>query len=438
MTSQNQYSWRRNKEGLGIWEHRGKVAVAGFGHSPVDRRWDGTSMDQTLGAYSILACQRAMEDAGVTADQIDGVICCQSHIAGPSGGLAGRWAPRPYFDPPYDSEWGLTLVNAEWLIKQMGLTNVKYAPTGVPAIGEMMGLAAQAVGDGLCTNCLVIYPTGNLEGRYRRGGENAEDYAKGARQWTVPWGNHGGNDFINAFPHAQYCLKYGGTHDDLAPFVVNQNRNGLMYQWGFNHTHNLEPLTVEDYVTSRYILKPLRLWDCDRPVNASGAYLFTTADRAKDMKQPPVYILNHIQHSAQQKSTQAVLGELEAETDRVARMIFEGSGLGPKDLDIFNPYDGYSTMTQFWLEAFQWHGVKRGDALKFYAGDIRVEGPHPFSSGSGNLGTGRMRTAMWTDSIEQLRGTAGPRQVTVRAETAVGGFGPPLGGGWVMFGKHPS
>ena len=49
----------------------GKVAVAGYGHSPVDRRWDGTSMDQTVGAYSILACQKAMDDAGVTPEQID-------------------------------------------------------------------------------------------------------------------------------------------------------------------------------------------------------------------------------------------------------------------------------------------------------------------------------------------------------------------------------
>ena len=438
MATQNQYSWRRDREGLGVWEHRSQVAVAGFGHSPVDRRWDGTSMDQTLGAYSILACQRAMEDAGVMPEEIDGVICCQSHIAGGSGGAASTWAPRPYFDPPYDSEWGLTLVNAEWLIEQMGLSNVKYAPANVPAIGEMMGLAAQSVADGLCTTCLVIYPTGNLEGRYRRGGENAEDYAKGARQWTVPWGNHGGNEFINAFPHAQYCHRYGGTHDDLAPFVVNQHRNGLMTPWGYNATHGLEQLTVEDYVTSRHIMKPLRIWDCDRPVNASGAYLFTTAERARDMKQTPVYILNHNQHTGRQRSTQASLDELEAETDRLARMMFEGSGLGPQDVDILNPYDGYSTMTQFWLEAFQWHGVKRGEAFDFYADDIRVEGPHPFSSSSGNLGTGRLRTAMWTDSIEQLRGKAGSRQVRVRAETAVAGFGPPLGGGWIMFGKYPS
>jgi hypothetical protein len=62
---------------------------------------------------------------------------------------------------------------------------------------------------------------------------------------------------------------------------------------------------------------------------------------------------------------------------------------------------------QFFLEAFQWHGVKRGDAFAFNARDIRVEGPHPFCSSGGNLGNGRTHTAMYTDSIEQLRGTAG-------------------------------
>ena len=100
------YQWRRDKDGLGVWEHRGKVAVAGFGHSPVDRRWDEVSMDKTLGAYSILACQKAMDEAGVTPDQIDGVICCDSHIVGGSGGSASQWAPRLYFAPPDDSEWG--------------------------------------------------------------------------------------------------------------------------------------------------------------------------------------------------------------------------------------------------------------------------------------------------------------------------------------------
>jgi hypothetical protein len=80
--------------------------------------------------------------------------------------------------------------------------------------------------------------------------------------------------------------------------------------------------------------------------------------------------------------------------------MYEGAGLGPEDVDIFNPYDGYTPMAQFFLEAFQGHGVKRGDAFAFYAGDIRVEEPHPFCSSGGNLGNGRASTTMYTDSIE--------------------------------------
>ena len=45
---------------------------------------------------------------------------------------------------------------------------------------------------------------------------------------------------------------------------------------------------------------------------------------------------------------------------------------------------------QFFLEGYQWHGVKRGDAFAFYAGDITVEGPHPFCSSGGNLGAGAL------------------------------------------------
>src|SRR2546429_6348529 len=110
MATQSTYSWRRDKDGLGVWEHRGKVAVAGYGHSPVDRRWDGTSMDKTLGAYSILACQKAMDDAGVRPDQIDGIICCQSHIAGGSGGVPPEARPRRRLPLPLGAlPWPITL-----------------------------------------------------------------------------------------------------------------------------------------------------------------------------------------------------------------------------------------------------------------------------------------------------------------------------------------
>ena len=141
MTTQDT-GWRRDKLGLGVWPHQGKVAITGWGQSPVDRRWDGTSMDKVLGAYAIIAIKRALEDAGVKPEEVDGLLCCPDNMAGAGvAGPAGQWGPdRPYFSPPYDTEDGISIVTNKWLLNQMPeLTNVKYTPDNAPAIGEGMG-----------------------------------------------------------------------------------------------------------------------------------------------------------------------------------------------------------------------------------------------------------------------------------------------------------
>ena len=164
-------------------------------------------------------------------------------------------------------------------------------------------------------------------------------------------------------------------------------------------------------------------------MNGVSAYVFTTAERAKDCRQKPIYVLNHTGGSGgPPRSTSPTLEEMEEWVDHAARIGFEGSGLRPEDVDIFNPYDGYSGFLPISLESFQWHGAKKGDARDFFNGDISIHGPHPHCSGGGNLGTGRTRSAMYVDTIEQLRGTAGERQVTTRADAGVCGFAP--GGSW--------
>ena len=66
-----------------------------------------------------------------------------------------------------------------------------------------------------------------------------------------------------------------------------------MFPEGYYYQHPEPPLTVEDYINSRWISKPVCLHDCDRPIQVSICYIYTTAERASDLKQPPVYILNH-------------------------------------------------------------------------------------------------------------------------------------------------
>ncbi|MBI4282453.1 MAG: thiolase family protein [Chloroflexi bacterium] len=426
----------RTREGLGVWEHRGKVAVVGVGHTPVDRRWDGTTQ-HSMGAYSIIAANRALEDAGLRPDDIDGVVSAP-------WGQVEDWAPRPLPDDwakTYQStgnpEDGITRVSADWVVKNMGLKNVKFADSSPSMISYALDFAAQAVGDGKTEVCLVRYMMCNLPGRYAQGySAMSGDTAPGPGQWTNPWGwalipNQG-------YTFNQYTHKYGKNHDMLAPFVVNLRRNGRMFPHSYYVHHPEAPLTVEDYLSSRWVCKPLCLHDCDRPTIGGASYIVTTAERARDMKQKPVYVLNHCVDSYRARSGGILtLDETEMITDSLARKIYSGSGLTPSELDVYNPYDGFTTFTHYFLEGAQWHGVKRGEGLDFYQGDISVEGPHPFLSSGGNNGTGRTRCAIFTDCIEQLRGTAGERQVRVRAETATAGCVMPGGSAWVVFGSSP-
>ena len=430
MVNKRDTSWQRTQPGLGVWEHRGKVAIAGWGQSYMDRRWDGIDMDKTCGAKSMQAIQMAIEEAGLTLDDIDGLFTCQA----PDTRAEQTWAPRPYFDPPYDSEDGLLMASCEWIQKQMGFKNVKYMDSNAGTIWSSMPTSTQAVGDGKCHTAVVWYPMCNLEGRYGQNNPvNFAEEARGNGAFSLPWGYQSGAMFNNLAMFNQYCNQYGSSHDALAPLALNCRRNGLMVPWGYYALHEQYQLTMEDYRTGRLVEEPLVVYDCDRPVMTCAAWIVTTAERAKDMKQQPIYVLANAGTVNRRRSTMFTLGEFQQECAQQAQVMFEGSGLGPKDVDIFNPYDGYLTFTQGFLEGFQWHGVKEGEAHDFYGGDIRVEGPHPFMSSGGNNGTGRNRAAHYLDCIEQLRGTACQRQVTVKAEVGVAGYGD-----MTMFGKYPN
>ena len=425
MTENFPHSKMREKEGLGVWEHRGKVALVGIGHSPADRRWEG-DLSTSLGAYALIAAQKALDDAGITADDIDGVV-------GSPNGMGAPWKPREYFDPPYDSEDGLSGVSADWVIKQMGLKNAKYS-VHHSDINPMMAVAAQSVGDGLAGTVLVVRAIGNMPGRYAQKKDNT---VSGGAQWTDPWGFWGMAQQGVTFN--QYCAKYGASRDGMAPLAVNLRRNGLLFPEGYYAQRSPKPLTAEEYLNSPWVNEPVRMHDCDMPIQAVGAYVITTAERARDMKQKPVYFLNHCFQGGNIRSSAQTLEECEGACDQLVRKLLGGAGVSIDAIDLFNPYDGFITFVQMYLEAFGWHGVKRGEAHDFFADDIRVEGPHPLMSSGGNLGNGRTRYWHWTDSIQQLQGRAGDRQVQRRAETAVVGMGGVMGaaGSWAVLSTSP-
>ena len=82
-------------------------------------------------------------------------------------------------------------------------------------------------------------------------------------------------------------------------------------------------------MNGRVIEEPLVIYDCDRPVNTCAAFIFTTAERARDLRQKPAYVLNHAQQNSRGRSTMATLDEHQEAVASLARKMWEGSGLGP-------------------------------------------------------------------------------------------------------------
>jgi len=429
-TQRRDTDWQRNKLGLGKWEGSGKVSVSGWANSFVDRRWDGKDFNKTSGAKSMQAIHRALDDAGITMDDVDGLITC-----GPDDTRAEQtWAPRPYFAPPYDTEDGIVGASGAWIQKEMGFKNVKYINSNAGAIWSMMNIAADAVATGKCNTAVVWYPMCNLEGRYGHNNPaNFSEEARGPAAFNLPWGYQSGAMFNNLVAFLQYCKKYGKVHDNLGYLCLNQRRNGLKTPWGYYAAHEPYQLTMEDYRNGRLIEEPLVVFDCDRPMMTTAAFVFTTADRAKDMRQKPVYVLSHATSANRRRSTMFTVEEHQQECANLGKVLYEGAGLHAWDVDIFNPYDGYLTFTQNYLEGFRWHGVGLGESHDLYKQGIQHEGPHPFNSSGGNNGTGRSRAAHYFDCIEQIRGTAGKRSVTVKADVGVAGYGDMM-----MFGKYPN
>ena len=90
------------------------------------------------------------------------------------------------------------------------------------------------------------------------------------------------------------------------------------------------------------------------------------------------------------------------------------------------------------MEGLGFAGVKEGEGLDLYQEDISIEGPHPVSPSGGNVGSGRTRFWMHTDSIQQIQGRAGDRQISIPAEIGVSGGPLPLyHADFIVWGASP-
>jgi acetyl-CoA acetyltransferase len=183
-----------------------------------------------------------------------------------------------------------------------------------------------------------------------------------------------------------------------------------------------EPLTLEGYFSSRFVCEPLRLPDCCPITDGGAAIVVTSADRARDLRKPPVYVLGIGQaHVAWEVPYRPNLTTSAAAISGPAA--FRMAGIGPEDVDLVQLYDCFSIVPIITLEDYGF--CPKGEGGAFVSeGRVALGGQLPMNTSGGLLAeTGMPGMQLIVEAVRQLRGEAGDRQVPNARICVVSGQG---------------
>jgi acetyl-CoA acetyltransferase len=391
---------------------RNKVAIAGYAQSQIERH-----SEQSLGALTVETAKRAAVDAGLEIGQFDGFVTASLF---PTAGA-------------HQMVDGVSLVSANWLAEHLGI-NPRYA-AGFQGLGQLPGavsLAVNAVASGAADYVMVHRALHNPAGSYHA---NPMTEASGSQQWTAPQGFFGPLAMI-ALAYNEYLQRYGAGREAMAAVVQEARKNGSRIPW--SHWYD-RPLAAADYMDAPMINEPICRYDCDIPVDGVAAFVFTSAERARDMPHPPVYVSGFASGVPTRRRLPLhwPLDDIMEVGQETARRLWEASGLGPQEVDLPQLYDGFSPLLYFWMESL---GLcPTGDAHKVVMdGGIDSDRPGalPVLSGGGALGNGRMHgVPQMLECYLQLSRRAGDRQRD-GVHTALACHASPHLGGAVIYSAH--
>jgi acetyl-CoA acetyltransferase len=213
-----------------------------------------------------------------------------------------------------------------------------------------------------------------------------------------------------------HMASYGTTAEQLAGVAV-----GARAWASLNPAAQMrDPITVEDVVTSRLIADPLHLLDCSLVSDGGSAVILTSAERARDFPNNPVYLLGAGEGHSHEHISQAHDLTTSAARESGATA-YAMAGLGPSDIDLAQLYDCFTPTVLVELEDLGFCAKGEGGAF-IDSGAIMPGGSLPVNTHGGLLshshpGNPGSMFAL-TESVWQLRGDAGERQVA-GAETAL-------------------
>ncbi len=384
-----------------------RAAITGIGQSRVGRRLYRSGLDLTVEA--VLA---AIDDAGLTRADVDGLATYPSGMGGP-GGFAGPGTPEVQDALRLSLSWH------------------SGGPEGPAQFAPVINAVA-AVAAGLARH-VVVYRTvteASAQGAKGRsglgidGGGGKPGRVSGFLQWTLPFAAYSAANWLALYA-ARYIHEYGLTREQLAQVALSGRRNAALNP---NAVYR-EPLTLDDYLAARMISTPFCLYDCDVPVDGSTAVIVSAAETAVDAPRPAVRF-EAMGSAIRGRPSWDQWDDITTMACRdAAAQLWTRTDLTPADVDTAQLYDGFSFLTIAWLEAFGF--CSKGEAGAYLDGGKRIalDGELPLNTSGGQLSAGRLHGfGHLHESVLQLRGEAGDRQVPGAQVCATGAGGGPLAG----------
>ncbi|WP_445189287.1 thiolase C-terminal domain-containing protein [Pseudonocardia sp. Cha107L01] len=352
------------------------VSVAGIGTT------DYGALGRTADDLAGEALRAALDDAGLAVTEIDGLL---THRVDSYECLAAEHGLDPRWTAQLPPEGRMT--------------------------GPAIQLAATAIREGLCHTVAVVY--GN-DGRTRgatygagKSGSTAAGEGYGSTPaLTAPYGLTSPGAF-SALMLQRHRHLYGTSDEQLGTvattFRTHAGRNPQALR--------RQPLTLEDYLASRYIVEPLRILDYCQINDGGVALVLTSADRARDLPKRPVHVLGAAQRARLTGSDLPPEDFWASALSEVGNAVRHAADRDRADVDALMAYDNFSPNVLFTLEGLGW--CKPGEAGQWMAdGRIGLGGELPCNTSGGQLSEGYLQGwGLVVEAVRQLRGECGARQV---------------------------
>lgn len=371
-----------------VWVNQDKTAIVGVGATPIYVR--GQSAPQTINEMACQAILAACDDAGLDVRNVDG-------FAYYSGAGAG---------------YGDKMDTADFM-EMLGIREVGFTATLTSGGGGMAGaagLATAAIMNGDATYVVTVMALQQLKQRlgtvFGAGAPTAQS------SFLRPSGLVGPGHMMSVLTRRHMHL-YGTTRDAFAEIVISQRENTRNRPGSIRRN----PLTREEYFASPMLADPLCRLDFCLETDGAVAFITTTADRAKDLKQKPVYI--HASAHGGKREWGRAFGWMgmpdptfsSSGHKPVADRLWKNAGVGPKDMDVALLYDHFSSMVLMQLEDYGFCEKGEGDAF-VRSGKLRYANRHepgaiPVNTHGGQLSDGYIIGMTHVrEAVEQLRGVA--------------------------------